>query len=45
MVEAVELIFFGGLTYEEAAEVLGISRSTLFEDVRFARAWLKRAMS
>lgn len=45
MVEAVELIFFGGLTYEEAAEVLGVSRSTLFEDVRFARAWLKRAMS
>ncbi|MEE4361461.1 MAG: ECF-type sigma factor [Pseudomonadales bacterium] len=45
MVEAVELIFFGGFTYEEVAEMLGVSRTVLFEDVRFARAWLKRAMS
>jgi RNA polymerase sigma factor (TIGR02999 family) len=36
----VELRFFGGLTIEEAAEVLGIARSTVTEDWRLARAWL-----
>lgn len=36
----VELRFFGGLTAEEAAEVLGIARSTAAEEWRVARAWL-----
>jgi RNA polymerase sigma factor (TIGR02999 family) len=36
----VELRFFGGLSNEETAEVLGIARSTVAEDWRFARAWL-----
>ncbi|MCA9284272.1 MAG: sigma-70 family RNA polymerase sigma factor [Phycisphaerales bacterium] len=36
----VELRFFGGLTSEEAAEVLDISRSTAAEEWRVARAWL-----
>ncbi len=37
----VELRLFGGLDEANAAEVLGISRSTAAEDWRLARAWLK----
>ncbi|MGE0481461.1 MAG: ECF-type sigma factor [Phycisphaerae bacterium] len=36
----VELRFFGGLTLEEAADVLELSRATASEDWRMARAWL-----
>jgi len=36
----VELLFFGGLTENEAAEVLGISPRTVSRDWAFARAWL-----
>ena len=36
----VELRFFGGLTIEEAAEVLGVSKETAKRDWRMARAWL-----
>lgn len=36
----VELKFFGGLTNEEAAKVLGVSDSTVKRDWRTARAWL-----
>jgi RNA polymerase sigma-70 factor (ECF subfamily) len=35
-----ELRFFGGLTLEQTAEVLGLSRATASEDWRMARAWL-----
>jgi RNA polymerase sigma factor (TIGR02999 family) len=37
----VELLFFGGLTEEEAAEVLGVSARTVKRDFRSARAWLQ----
>jgi RNA polymerase sigma factor (TIGR02999 family) len=40
--KAVELRFFGGLTLEEAAEVLGSSAPTVMRDLRFAQAWLAR---
>lgn len=36
----VELRFFGGLTDEEAAELLGISARTVKRDWRVAKAWL-----
>ena len=36
----VELRFFGGLTFEEAAEVLGLSKRTAHRDWRKARAFL-----
>ena len=36
----VELRYFGGLTIEEAAEVLSISLDTAKRDWRLARAWL-----
>jgi RNA polymerase sigma factor (TIGR02999 family) len=42
---AVELHHFGGLTYDEAAEVLGVSTATVKRDLRVARAWLRREMS
>jgi RNA polymerase sigma factor (TIGR02999 family) len=38
--KVVELKFFGGLTNEEAAEVLGVSDSTVKREWRMARAWL-----
>ena len=41
----VELLFFGGLTYEECAEALGISTATLDRDLRLAKAWLWRELS
>lgn len=41
----IELHHFGGLTYDEIAEVLGVSASTVKRDLRLARAWLRREMS
>jgi len=42
--QAIELRFFGGLSMEEAAEVMGISVQTVRRDWDFARVWLARAM-
>ena len=36
----VELRYFGGLTIEETADVLGVSVGTAKRDLRLARAWL-----
>jgi RNA polymerase sigma factor (TIGR02999 family) len=36
----VELRFFGGLSVEEVADVLGVSPDTVARDWRLARAWL-----
>lgn len=38
---AVELIYFGGLTYDEAADALGVSRTKFYETMRFGKAWLR----
>ncbi len=40
----VELRFFGGLSVEETASVLKISRDTVMRDWRLARAWLQGEM-
>jgi RNA polymerase sigma factor (TIGR02999 family) len=40
--QAVELRYFGGLTLEEAGEVLGVAPATVMRDLRFAEAWLAR---
>ena len=45
MAKAVELRFFGGMHYDEAAEALGVSVSTLYEELRLAKAWLKRELA
>jgi RNA polymerase sigma-70 factor (ECF subfamily) len=36
----VELRYFGGLSVEETAEVLKVSRSTVLHDWNMAKAWL-----
>jgi RNA polymerase sigma-70 factor (ECF subfamily) len=41
----IELLFFGGLTYEEAAAALGISEATVHRDLKMAKAWLHRDLS
>ncbi len=43
--QVVELKFFGGLTFEEAAEALGVSIDTVKRDWRFAKLWLLRELS
>jgi RNA polymerase sigma factor (TIGR02999 family) len=40
----VELRFFGGLTIEEAADVLEVSHTTIENEWRVARAWLSREL-
>ncbi len=40
----VELKFFGGLSIEEMAEVLGIGHATVERDWKMARAWLRRKL-
>jgi RNA polymerase sigma factor (TIGR02999 family) len=41
----VELRYFGGLSIEETAKVLGISPATVKREWRTARAWLRRELS
>jgi RNA polymerase sigma factor (TIGR02999 family) len=43
--QIVELKFFGGLTMDEIAETLRVSRATVEREWKFARAWLYRAVS
>lgn len=41
----IELRFFGGLSIEETAEVLGVSPGTVMRDWTFAKAWLQREIN
>ncbi|GJM24515.1 MAG: DNA-directed RNA polymerase sigma-70 factor [Phycisphaerae bacterium] len=41
----VQLRFFGGLTNEEIAHILGVSRSTVVDDWTIAKAWLLSELS
>jgi RNA polymerase sigma factor (TIGR02999 family) len=41
----VELRYFGGLTIEETAEVMGLSHATIEREWSLARAWLLRELS
>jgi RNA polymerase sigma-70 factor (ECF subfamily) len=43
--QVVELRFFGGLSAEETAEVLKVSRETVLRDWKFAKVWLLRELS
>ncbi len=43
--QVVEMRFFGGLSVEESAEVLGVSPVTVMRDWRTAKAWLYRELS
>jgi RNA polymerase sigma factor (TIGR02999 family) len=42
--QVIELRYFGGLTIAETAEALGVSHTTVEEDWKMARAWLRREM-
>ena len=42
--QVVELRFFGGLTVEETAHVLGVSADTVLRDWKLAKAWLLREL-
>jgi RNA polymerase sigma factor (TIGR02999 family) len=44
-VRVVELRYFSGLSLEETAEALGISRSTVAREWEMARAWLHRELT
>lgn len=39
-VKIIEMHFYGGLTFEEIARLLGVSLSTVMREWRFARNWL-----
>jgi RNA polymerase sigma-70 factor, ECF subfamily len=39
--KVVELKYFGGLSIEETAEVLGVSNATVKREWNMARAWLR----
>jgi len=41
----VELRFFGGLTIEEVAAVLKVAEETVQRDWKFAKSWLRRALT
>jgi RNA polymerase sigma factor (TIGR02999 family) len=41
----VELRFFGGLSIEQTATVLGVSSSTVIRDWQFAKVWLHRELT
>jgi RNA polymerase sigma-70 factor, ECF subfamily len=43
--QVVELRFFGGLSVEEAAQVLNIAPNTVLRDWRMAKAWLRREIN
>ena len=43
--ELIELLFFGGLTYDEAAAALNISAATVHRELTLAKAWLHLELS
>ncbi|MCC6990638.1 MAG: sigma-70 family RNA polymerase sigma factor [Acidobacteria bacterium] len=43
--QLIELRYFGGLTVDEAADVLGVSAATISRSQRAAEAWLSQAMA
>ncbi len=43
--EIIELLCFGGLTYDEAAAALKISPATVHRELKLAKAWLHRELT
>jgi RNA polymerase sigma factor (TIGR02999 family) len=43
--QLIELRFFGGLSVEETADVMGVSVATIGREMRLARAWLQREIT
>ncbi len=42
--QVVELKYFGGMTLDETADILGVSRETVKRDWQIARAWLRQRL-
>ena len=42
--QIVELLFFGGFTYDETASAVGVSAATVHRELRMAKAWLYREL-
>jgi DNA-directed RNA polymerase specialized sigma24 family protein len=42
--ELVKLRYFGGFSVVEAAELIGLSKTTAYGHWEFAKAWLRREM-
>ena len=43
--QIVELLFFGGMTYDETAAALNISPATVHRELKLAKAWLHRELT
>jgi len=43
-VKVIEMNFYGGMTYDEIGEALGISPATVDRELRMAKAWLYREL-
>ena len=43
--DVLELHYFAGMTYKEVADAMGIAESTVHQDLRTAKAWLKKKMA
>ena len=43
--EIIQLLFFGGLTYDETAAALNISPATVHRELTLAKAWLNRELT
>jgi RNA polymerase sigma factor (TIGR02999 family) len=43
--KAIELHYFGGMTYRELADVMNVAESTVHQDLRTAKAWLQQKMA
>jgi RNA polymerase sigma factor (TIGR02999 family) len=43
--EILELHYFGGLTYAELADVMRLAESTVFQELRTAKAWLHQRLT
>jgi RNA polymerase sigma factor (TIGR02999 family) len=43
--DIVEMLYFGGLTYEEAAEALRLSEATVHRELKMAKAWLYQELA
>ncbi len=42
--KVIEMLYFGGMNQQEAADMLGVSLRTVQYDAKMAQAWLKRKM-
>ena len=43
--DIIQLLFFGGLTYDETATALDISPATVHRELKLAKAWLHRELT